>query len=66
MALYLASGGGKAREFIANGVSDIGETIDFLLYDTITLEARFNECVAEDGAYKLAGPARSSSHTCCA
>ena len=55
VALYRASGGGKAREFIANGVSDIGETIDFLLYDTITLEARFNECVAEGGAYKLAG-----------
>ena len=54
VALYRASGGGKAREFIANGLTDIGETIDFLLYDTITLEARFNECVAEGAAYKLA------------
>ena len=55
LALYRASGGGKAREFAANGLADITETIDFLLYDTITLEARFNECVAEGGAYKLAG-----------
>ncbi len=54
LALYRASGGGKAREFAANGLTDIAETIDFLLYDTITLEARFNECVAEGGAYKLA------------
>ncbi|MDE2939070.1 MAG: hypothetical protein OXR67_09170 [Chloroflexota bacterium] len=53
LALYRASGGGKANQFIANGLADIGETMDFLLYDNITLEARFNECVAEDGAYKL-------------
>ena len=53
VALYRASGGGKARDFIANGLPEIVETIDFLLYDTITLEARFNECVAEGGAYKL-------------
>ena len=55
LALYRAAGGGKAREFAGNGLADITETIDFLLYDTITLEARFNECVAEGGAYKLAG-----------
>ncbi len=55
VALYRASGGGKAREFAANGLPDIVETIDFLLYDAITLEARFNECVADDGGYKLAG-----------
>ena len=55
MALYRASGGGKAREFAANGLSDITESLDFLLYDTITLEARFNECVADGGAYTLAG-----------
>ena len=54
-SLYRASGGGRAREFAANGLADITETIDFLLYDTITLEARFNECAAEGGAYKLAG-----------
>ena len=55
LALYRAAGGGKAREFAGNGLADITETIDFLLYDTITLEARFNECAAEGGAYKLAG-----------
>ena len=54
-SLYRASGGAKVREFAANGLADITETVDFLLYDTITLEARFNECVAEGGAYKLAG-----------
>lgn len=54
-AIYRASGSGKTREFVANGIADISETIDFLLYDAITLEARFNECVAEGGAYKLAG-----------
>jgi hypothetical protein len=26
-----------------------------LLYDTIRLEARFDECAAEEGGYKLAG-----------
>ena len=55
LTLYRASGSGKAKEFIDNGLADIVETIDFLLYDTITLEARFNECVAEGGAYKLTG-----------
>jgi hypothetical protein len=55
LAIYRASGGAKAREFAANGLADITETIDFLLYDAITLEARFNECVAEGGGYKLAG-----------
>ncbi len=55
MTLYRASGSGKAGEFAANGMADITETIDFLLYDAITLEARFNECVAEGGGYQLAG-----------
>ena len=54
-ALYRASGSGKSREFTGNSLAEIGDTLDFLLYDTITLEARFNECVAHDGAYKLAG-----------
>lgn len=54
-ALYRASGGSKVKEFTANPLTDLADTIDFLLYDTITLEARFNECVAEDGAFKLSG-----------
>ena len=53
--LYRASGSSKTREFFANSLADISDTIDFLLYDTITLEARFNECVSGQGAYYLAG-----------
>ena len=53
--LYRASGGGKSKEFLGNSLEEIRDTLDFLLYDTITLEARFNECVAEGGAYKLVG-----------
>ena len=54
ITLYRASGGSKAKEFAANPLAEIRDTLDFLLYDTITLEARFNECVSGDGAYKLA------------
>ncbi len=54
-ALYRASGCRQGREFSSNGLEDVIDTLDFLLYDTITLEARFNECVSEEGAYKLAG-----------
>lgn len=54
-ALYRASGSSKISEFSANSLAEISDTIDFLLYDTVTLEARFNECVAEGGAYRLAG-----------
>ena len=54
-ALYRAAGGSKGKEFAGNPLADIADTIDFLLYDTITLEARFNEVVAEEGGYKLAG-----------
>ncbi|MDE2779366.1 MAG: hypothetical protein OXI91_06795 [Chloroflexota bacterium] len=53
--LYRASGGSRISEFSANSLADISDTIDFLLFDTITLEARFNECASEAGAYYLAG-----------
>ena len=55
MALYRASQGRQGKEFSSNTLEEVRDTLDFLLYDTITLEARFNECVAEGGAYKLAG-----------
>ena len=55
LALYRASGCRNQREFSANPLEEISDTLDFLLYDTITLEARFNECVSDGGAYKLAG-----------
>ncbi len=54
-SLYLASGGGRRAEFKTNAVEEIRESLDFLLFDTVTLEGRFQECVAEGGAYKLAG-----------
>ena len=55
MAIYRASGGARRGEFAANPMEYVADTIDFLLYDTITLEARFSECVSEEGSYKLAG-----------
>lgn len=54
-ALYRACGGARGREFRANPVEDIRDSLDFLLYDTIKLEGRFHECVADEGAYKLKG-----------
>ena len=54
-ALYRACGGAKGREFRTNPVEDIRDSLDFLLYDTIKLEGRFHECVADEGAYKLSG-----------
>ena len=55
LTLYRAAGGRSSKIFAANPIAEVRDAIDFLLYDTITLEARFNECVAEEGAYKLAG-----------
>jgi hypothetical protein len=42
-------------EFRANPLDDVRDSLDFLLYDTISLENRFAECAAADGAYKLSG-----------
>ena len=53
LALYRASGGNRTKDFAANSIAEIRDTLDFLLYDTITLEARFNECVSDAGAYTL-------------
>lgn len=55
LTLYHAAGCRRTQAFTANPIAEIRDTLDFLLYDTITLEARFNECAAPDGAYKLAG-----------
>ena len=54
-ALYRACGGAKRAEFGTNPVEEIRDSLDFLLYDTIKLEGRFHECVADEGAYKLKG-----------
>ena len=55
LALYRASGGSRPQEFRANSIEDIRDSLDFLLYDTIKLEGRFDECVSPEGAYRLAG-----------
>jgi hypothetical protein len=55
LCLYRASGGTRCRQFQTNPIEEIRDSLDFLLYDTITLEGRFEECVSEQGAYRLAG-----------
>jgi hypothetical protein len=57
-SLYRAAGGRQTREFNTNSEADLRDSLDFLLYDTITLEARFAECVSEQGAFKLVGAGR--------
>ena len=54
-ALYRASGGNRVAQFRSNPIAELRDSLDFLLYDTIRLEARFDECTAEEGGYKLAG-----------
>jgi len=58
-SLYSASGGKQRREFKGNGIQEIRESLDFLLFDPLPLEGRFQECAAEAGAYKLAGAGKA-------
>ncbi len=55
LRLYRASGGRDAAAFSAIPIAELRDSLDFLLYDTIKLEGRFDECASPDGAYKLAG-----------
>jgi hypothetical protein len=55
VALYHASGGSRTSDFKANSIDEIRDSLDFLLYDTIKLESRFEECVAAEGAFQLEG-----------
>ncbi len=55
VSLYAASGGARRREFNTNTIEEVRESLDFLLYDTVMLEGRFQECAAGGGAYTLAG-----------
>lgn len=55
LAIYRAAGGTHGRQFQANPIEEIRDSLDFLLYDTITLEGRFQECASEQGGYGLAG-----------
>jgi len=54
--LYRASGGRDTARFkTTNTIEDIRDGLDFLLYDNIKLEGRFDECAALDGAYRMEG-----------
>ena len=55
LALYRASGGRDAKAFRANPIDELRDSFDFLLYDTIKLEGRFDECAAPEGAYRMLG-----------
>ena len=55
LLLYRASGGRDPASFAANSIEDLRDSLDFLLYDTIKLEGRFDECAASGGGYKLQG-----------
>ncbi len=55
LRLYRASGGRDAVGFSSNPIEEVRDSLDFLLYDTIKLEGRFDECVMLGGAYELNG-----------
>ncbi|MDA1128819.1 MAG: hypothetical protein O2913_08980 [Chloroflexi bacterium] len=55
LELYRASGGRDTVQFKTNSIEDMRDGFDFLLYDNIKLEGRFDECAAPDGAYRMAG-----------
>ncbi len=55
LALYRASGGRNTAQFKTNSIAEVRDCLDFLLYDNIKLEGRFDECAAPEGAYRMAG-----------
>ena len=55
LELYRASEGRNTAEFKKNTIEEMRDGFDFLLYDNIKLEARFDECAAPEGAYRVAG-----------
>lgn len=55
LALYRGAGGRQAKRFGDNPIADVRDAVDFLLYDTIKLENRFEECATETGGFGLAG-----------
>ena len=58
LQLYRASGGRRPADFGSTPIEELRDSLDFLLYDTIKLEGRFDECASEDGAYSMAGAGR--------
>ncbi|MDE2685812.1 MAG: hypothetical protein OXI54_16925 [Chloroflexota bacterium] len=57
-ALYRGAGGRQIGRFRANPIADVRDAVDFLLYDTIKLENRFEECALETGGFGLTGAGR--------
>ena len=57
-ALYRGAGGRHITKFRGNSIEEIRDAADFLLYDTIKLENRFEECALETGGFGLAGAGR--------
>ena len=55
LELYRASGGRNTAQFKTNAIEEVRDCLDFLLYDNIKLEGRFDECAAPEGAYRMAG-----------
>ena len=55
LELYRASGGRDTARFKTNAIEEVRDGLDFLLYDNIKLEGRFDECAAPAGAYRMAG-----------
>lgn len=55
LELYRASGGRNTAQFKTNTIEELRDGFDFLLYDNIKLEGRFDECAAPEGAYRVAG-----------
>jgi hypothetical protein len=55
LTLFRSSGASGIREIRTNPMEEVRDALDFLLYDTITLEIRFAECAAIGGSYHLPG-----------
>ena len=56
--LYRGAGGRQISKFRTNPIEEVRDAIDFLLYDTIKLENRFEECALETGGFGMAGAGR--------
>ncbi len=57
-SLYRAAGGRRNSAFRGNPIEEIRDAIDFLLYDTIKLENRFEECALDTAGFGLVGAGR--------
>ena len=57
-ALYRGAGGRQITKFRTNSIVEVRDAVDFLLYDTIKLENRFEECALETGGFGLVGAGR--------